>query len=235
MNRILTMLLLLSAALLATSAAWADPAPGDAALSLVQAEQEALDHSPLYLSAQAKDADENWGKVAAGAAFMPRVDLQATHFSNVKFQTLAIPGGTFDEVFPYSDLALNGEWTLFEGFAGLSRLHAADLAARAADLEEDWSLFSLKQDVRLKYYQAITSQKLAGLADENVKTLEDHLRIVQDLLDNGQATRFDVLRVEVQLSEARTERLSAQDKVVMARRKLTQAMGIEMDQRTLSG
>jgi outer membrane protein TolC len=224
-----------AAAALATSAAWADPAPGDAALSLGQAQQEALDHSPLYLLAQAKDAEENWGKVAAGAAFMPRVDLQATHFSNVKFQTLAIPGGVFDEVFPYSSLGFNGEWTLFQGFAGLSRLHAADLAAKAADLEEDWSLFTLKQDVRLKYYQAITAQKLAGLADENVKTLEDHLRIVQDLLDNGQATRFDVLRVEVQLSEARTERLSAQDKVVLARRKLTQSMGLDLDQRALAG
>ncbi|HTB34457.1 MAG TPA: TolC family protein [bacterium] len=226
----------MSAALaLATSAAWADPAPGDTSLTLGQAQQEALDHSPLYLLAQAKDAEENWAKVAAGAAFMPRVDLQATHFSNVKFLTLPFNGQAFPEAFPYSDLALNGEWTLFEGFAGLSRLRTADLGAKAADLEQDWALFSLKQDVRLKYYQAITARKLAGLADENVKTLEDHLRIVQDLLDNGQATRFDVLRVEVQLSEARTERLSAQDKVVLARRKLTQAMGIELDERGLSG
>jgi outer membrane protein TolC len=232
-NRILVFL---SAALaLASSAAWADPAPGNAALSLGQAQQEALDHSPLYLLAQAKDAEANWGKVEAGADFMPRLDLQATHFSNVKFLTLPVNGQVFPEAFPYSALGLNAEWTLFEGLSGWSRLRASALRATAADLEQDWALFSLKQDVRLKYYQAITAQKLAGLADENVKTLEDHLRIVQDLLDNGQATRFDVLRVEVQLSEARTERLSAQDKVVMARRKLVQAMGLEMDERPLSG
>ncbi|HXB96574.1 MAG TPA: TolC family protein [bacterium] len=227
--------LLLLAALGPALAAWADPAAVDASLTLGQAQQEALDHSPLYLIAQAKDAEENWGKVEAGADFMPRLDLQATHFGDVKFLTLPFQGQSFPEAFPYSDLGLNAEWTLFEGLSGWSKLRASALRATAADLERDWALFSLRQDVRLKYYQAITAQKLAGLADENVKTLEDHLRIVQDLLDNGQATRFDVLRVEVQLSEARTERLSAQDKVVLARRKLTQTMGQDMDDRPLAG
>ena len=60
--------------------------------------------------------------------------------------------------------------------------------------------------------------------------------MVQDLLNNGQATRFDVLRVEVQLSEARTERLSSQDHVALSRRKLSQAMGLdEADGRPLDG
>ncbi len=59
--------------------------------------------------------------------------------------------------------------------------------------------------------------------------------MVQDLLNNGQATRFDVLRVEVQLSEAKTERLSSQDRVLLARHKLSLAMGVEADDRPLSG
>ncbi|HTB34883.1 MAG TPA: hypothetical protein VK842_08475, partial [bacterium] len=117
--------LLLLAALGPALAAWADPAAVDASLTLGQAQQEALDHSPLYLIAQAKDAEENWGKVEAGADFMPRVDLQATHFGQVQFQTLAFDlggqPGIFPEVFPYTSLGFNAEWTLFEGLSGWSK------------------------------------------------------------------------------------------------------------------
>jgi len=224
------------------SARAADDASADTAgaLGLEQAQQEAVAHSPQALMSAAKADERRWGKVEAGSAFLPQVSLDASHFSQVQYQELAVSlgpiSGNFPEVFPYSALGFDAHWTLFEGLAGLSRLRAACLQSQAAGLEQDWSLFSLRQDVRLKYYQALTAQKLASLADENVKTLEDHLRMVQDLLANGQATRFDVLRVEVQLSEAKTERLSSQDHVLLSRRKLTQAMGLDQDDdRPLAG
>src|ERR1035438_7062617 len=73
------------------------------------------------------------------------------------------------------------------------------------------------------------------MSDQNVKTLEDHMRIVQDQLDNGQATKYDILRVDVQLSEAKSDQISAHDNVSLARESVTQAMGLPGDNRTLDG
>ncbi len=76
---------------------------------------------------------------------------------------------------------------------------------------------------------------LLDLADEDVKTLEDHMRIVREQKRVGQATRYDVLRVEVQLSESRSDQLATGDKVVLSREALFKTMGLQRDDRSLSG
>jgi outer membrane protein TolC len=208
---------------------------GSDSLGLSQALQQAVGQSPVFGRAEAEAAEMGWGRVGAASQFLPHLSLDATRFFLSDFQTLPFQGLTFPEVFPYAGLGLNASWTLFSGGSRFKSLGAAGLNSEAADLERDWALFKLKQDVRLKFYQALGAQKLAAVSDENVKTLEDHLKMVQDLLDNGRATRFDLLRVEVQLDDARTEQLSAQDRLVMARRALASAMGMEQDSRPLAG
>jgi outer membrane protein TolC len=233
-KRVLALLALAGLAM----AAWAD-----GGLSLEQAQAEALGHSPRGLKAAAAADEQDWRFSEAQSGFWPRVTLDASHFNEDKFQglgvTLPLPPHpiSFDMpmVYPYTSLGFTGSWTLFEGFSNLYRSAAALAGRQAGRISADWATVQVAQDVRLKYCQALTAQQLEGLAEANVKTLEDHLRMVQDLLNNGQATKFDVLRVEVQLDEARTELLAAQDRVVMARRSLTQAMGLTSDARPLSG
>jgi len=212
----------------------------EAPLSLDQARSEALGQSPRGLKARAMADEQGWRQVEALSGLFPRITADATRFSDVKYQTVGINlphVGPIDMgmVYPYTSVGFTGTWTLFEGLANLNRLAAARLSSQAGSLMADWASVQVAQDVRLKYYQALTAQQLDGLAEANVKTLEDHQRMVADLLSNGQATKFDVLRVEVQLDEARTERLAAADRVIMARRRLTQAMGLTQDERPLSG
>jgi outer membrane protein TolC len=76
---------------------------------------------------------------------------------------------------------------------------------------------------------------LLDMANENVKTLQDHLRIVQDRLQNGEATKYDLLRVKVQLSTAKSNQIEASDNVVLTRESLSQTMGLKKDDRSLSG
>ena len=134
----------------------AAPAQGGS-LSLDAAQQEALAHSPAALMSAAKASEDHWGEVDALSGFLPQVSLDASHFSRVQYQELAVNlgsiSGNFPEVFPYSSLGFDAHWTLFEGLAGLARLRAACLSAQASGLQEGWAAFSLRQDVRLKYYR----------------------------------------------------------------------------------
>jgi outer membrane protein TolC len=124
---------------------------------------------------------------------------------------------------------------IFDGFKNLHQVDASDRSHQAAQILLDWSSFQIQEQVRLKYFQALAAKILLDMANENVKTLEDHLRIVQDRLQNGEATKYDLLRVDVQLSTAKSNQIEASDNVVLTRESLAQVMGLKQDDRPLSG
>jgi outer membrane protein TolC len=157
---------------------------------------------------------------------------------NYSFEDVSLTGSSFfqfPENFPKTSLSLDADFDLFDGFRNIHEVDAANNKHSAAKILSDWSLLRLEENVRLKFYQVLADKRLSDMWDENVKTLEDHLRIVQDQLDNGQATKYDVLRVEVQLSEAKSDQISAHDNLAMAREDLSRAIGISGDERPLSG
>jgi outer membrane protein TolC len=218
----------------------AAPSSADGAtLGLDEAMQEGLQRSPGYRGAVAAACEMDWTRLDALSAFMPRVSFDATRFLESSYQILPVTffgeSIQFPEVYPYAQAGFNATWTIFDGWTGVNTLRASQLGFEAAGLNRDWTLFQLRQDIRLKFYKALAAQELSLLADENVKTLADHLRIVHDLLANGRATRFDLLRVEVQLDDATTDQLDSQNRVAMARRSLALAMGEADDERPLQG
>jgi outer membrane protein TolC len=95
--------------------------------------------------------------------------------------------------------------------------------------------FQLSQDVRLAFYQALAASQLELVAEQNVKTLEDHLRQVDVQRQGGAATKYDTLRVSVQLNEARADAIDAKDNETLTRKKLTELIGLEQDSRPLEG
>src|SRR5665213_2849599 len=204
-------------------------------LDLAQAQSEGLEQSPELARARALSSEKQWSRVGALSVFMPHLSLDGTRYFEDKYQVLPFNGATFPEVSPYAQFGMDASWTLFDGWAGINTLRASDLSAAAAALSRDWALVQVRQNIRLKFYRALASQKLARLADENIKTLKVHLRIVKDLLANGRATRFDLLRVEVQLDDARTDQMQSYDQVAFARLSMAQSIGLDEDARPLRG
>ena len=230
-----TALLLLT--LVVFGPAWA----GD--LTLDEALQDAKAHSPEYQKARAMEGEASWGQVEAWAdGFLPQVRAKGQYFLpdpkytslNVQFAGAPSPI-TFPGIYPEKTFTLDASLDLFDGFRNVHRLDSANNAHHAAQILSDWSLFQLVRQVRLKFYEALASKLLSQKADQNVETLESHLRIVQDQLKNGQATKYDVLRVEVQLSEAKSDQLSAHDNEALSRQSLTQVLGLKDDDRPLTG
>ncbi len=212
-------------------------------LTLEAAQKEALEHSPVYRKAQDAERETGWGQLEAiSDGFVPHVSAKGEDFfrgNTIKFGSEEVNFGgspiNFPENFPETTLSLDASFDLFDGFRNIHKLDAANNSHEAARVQSDFALLQLQETVRLKFYESQASQLLSDMADQNVKTLQDHLRIVQDQLDNGQATKYDVLQVQVELSEAQSDQITAHDNLSLARESLTQVMGLKRDDRPLSG
>ena len=210
-------------------------------LTLQAAEQEAVEHSPQYQRALSEEREAGWGQMeAVSDGFLPHLAVKGQYFPEVQYSALNVqfgnfPPSQFPGIFPKTSLALDASFDLFDGFRNLHKLDAANHQHEAAKIMAGRSLLDLGGRVELSFYRALAAQMLSDMADQNVKTLEDHYRIAEDVLKSGQATRYDLLRVDVQLSESKSDQLTAHDNVLLARETLAQVMGLKNDNRPLKG
>jgi outer membrane protein TolC len=210
-------------------------------LTLDDAQNQALQQSPDYQKAHALESEMSWHQVQSlGEGFLPQVSISGQHFFAENYSYLNVEFGSptpiqFPEIYPQTSLNLDAKMDIFDGFKNLHQIDASDRSHQAAQILLDWSSFQIQEQVRLKYFQALAAKILLDMANENVKTLEDHLRIVQDRLQNGEATKYDLLRVDVQLSTAKSNQIEASDDLVLTRESLAQVMGLKQDDRPLSG
>ncbi len=210
------------------------------ALSMNQAVSEAIGNSPVVQKAQAEYQETSWKKTEAFSTFLPSLILTANYFTNTQYElvnpsipgfgNIAIPG-----IYPTTQAALNFTYPLFDGFQGIKKYSAAGLQENAAGDSLEWTKFQLESEVRIKFSKAVAAIKLEAAAEQNVKTVQDHVNQVTNLKRSGVATNYDLLRAEVQLNEAKTEFLQASDNVILSRKLLALALGSENDNRPLEG
>jgi outer membrane protein TolC len=209
------------------------------ALTLYDSIKINQDQSPQVRKAEAFKEEARWKKAEAFSIFLPKLTAGAQHLIDNKFmvEKISIGGSatTIELIQPYTVWSLRGEWMVFDGFANYDSYKAQTLAASALEKEADWMRFQLKEEVKLKFYKALAAVELEKVSNQNVKTLSDHLDKAKALRQSGIGTNFDVLRVEVQLNEARSEKLSSEDNVVLAKQLLLNTLGLEDEGHTLTG
>ncbi len=200
-------------------------------LTLDQAEEEASLNSPKIASLRAAADSASWKRVEDLSGFLPNVSLQAQRLLDYKYQVFDVNlgGGAMSvpQIIPNSSYSLNAYMPLFDGFANVRRYRAGRSLENSAQGDLSWAEFQLNQEIKLKFYQAMAAVKLSEVARQNVKTLEEHLQKTQVQRRGGVSTQFDVLRIEVQLSDAKADEIQAGDNVEISRKMLAEAMGTE--------
>lgn len=216
----------------------AAPVSGNA-LTLEEAVSTGRSNSPIIQRAQAVRREAEWQRKESLSGFLPSLTLSGQHFLAKKYQFTDITFGgspvSIPGIFPTSSATLSASLPLFDGLRNVRQYSAGRLRESAASRDAHWTEFRVEQDVRLRFLQALAAERLLVVARQNVSTIEDHLKQVQSLRRGGVATNYDVLRTEVQVSEALSERLQAEDNVYLARQRLAVAMGLERDVRPLQG
>ena len=215
-------------------------APSSNALSLEGAIHEALKRSPEVLQAQAA-VDEKWWKrfETLGSGFLPKISVSGLHYFATQYTVTGINFGggllSFPGFYPNTSASLDVTVPIFNGLANVHQYQAASLMQDATQFELGVTEFRLAEEVKMAFYQSLAAKELDKVAELNVRTLEDHLREVHIQKQGGVATNYDNLRVEVQLNEARADAIDAQDNVDLSRKKLTQLLGLDHDERPLQG
>jgi outer membrane protein TolC len=210
-------------------------------LTVQQAVQESETHSPRLQKAKAVQEEVAWKKTESLNSFLPTVTAQATYLFDKKYMLTDIslapgqPASSIAAVVPTSMVTLTGTLPLFEGGAGIRKYSSASSFSSAAEKEYNWTEFQLGREVILQFYRTLAAKELLRVAEQNLKTLQDHHKDVALFKKAGVSTNYDVLRVEVQVSEAESEVLNATDNLALARGKLSEIMGEEADLRELTG
>jgi outer membrane protein TolC len=207
-------------------------------LTLSQALRE-LEQSPRLQQSRSAVEEASWKKSQALAGLLPTVSAGANRLLNYKYlYTDLVFGGapvSIPGIIPTTTFSLGFDWPVFDGLANVNRWQAGGKMAQSAEHDHEWLQFQAGRELILAFYQALAAQSLREVAQQNLKTLQEHLSDVQLFLRAGISTKYDVLRTEVLTSEARTEVLNATDAEYLARLRLATVLGKERDGRTLQG
>lgn len=208
-------------------------------ISLAEALYEARQQSPKLQRAQSAAEESSWKKVESYSGYLPSVNLSTNYLTKYRYMLtdVNLGGGplSIPAVVPTSIFTLSAQLPLFDGFASTNRIFSAGAFETAAKQDLDWTQFQVDREVTLQYYKTLGSQILKDVASQNVKTLEDHLNDVVLFKKAGLSTHYDVLRVEVQVSEAKTELLNSIDNIEINRNRLSEIFGKDTDNRILAG
>jgi outer membrane protein TolC len=212
-----------------------------ASLSLAEAVEEARHNSPKLQKSQSALEEAQWKRVETYSGFLPSLSLSANRLldkdyllTDVKLAGSPAPVA-IPQIVPSTILSLNGQLPLFDGFASTNRFLSARSFEAAAGEDLAWQGFLLEREVVLLYYKALGAEALRKVAEQNLRTLEDHSRDTGLLKKAGVSTNYDLLRVDVQVSEARSELMNAEDNQVLAKNRLAEAMGKAFEERDISG
>lgn len=210
-------------------------------IGLTQAIQESLSQSPRMKQSESQMEGARWKHTEAVAGHMPNLSASANYLTNKKYlQTdVTLPGSatalSIPQVIPTTIMTLNAQVPLFDGFATTNRVSASNQFTAASETDLEWQKFQLEREVILAFYRSIAAEQLNAVAQQNLRTLEDHLHDVKLFKSAGLSTHYDVLRVEVQTSEARSEVMNTQDNLQMMRSRLAELMGKADDTRIPQG
>ncbi len=203
-------------------------------LSLSAAISQAEENNPELKRLQAAAERSSWGKLEALSAHLPHLSVNYDHFfSSTYLRENVIFGGagvSFPAAFPQDNVTVNASITLFDGFESIHKYRAADNNIEALNFDLARAKFKLDETVRLAFFRSLAAQKFFEVAQQNVKTLEDHLARAHLTEHAGYGTRFEVLRIDATLEEAKAEREEAENNIQLTRNALYEAMGMEKEE-----
>lgn len=127
---------------------------------------------------------------------------------------------------------LSFQQPLFTGFRLSSLKNAADFISDASDAEltRDKNEAAIKIETAFwNYYKA---SQLLNVLNENLSQQERHVKDARNFLDNGLLSKNDLLKLQVQYSNTKLQKIEAENNLDIARMVFNQAVGLETEAKT---
>ena len=116
---------------------------------------------------------------------------------------------------------------LFAGFKKHYAKQRAELALKAALASSAQAENDLALNITAAYLEVLLADESIGIAEHKITILQAQGQQTRQLVDAGKITFGELLQVQTQIAEARTELLSAQTRREMAGLKICQMLEIE--------
>ncbi|HEY5999262.1 MAG TPA: TolC family protein, partial [bacterium] len=184
------------------------------------------------LAAAGAREDAAWAaRDRAGSERWPqlRLDSRVSHVSEVPEIQLPLPGlgpMTLAEPDTWVTTATLQQ-TVFTGGRLRAQVRQAGEGAEGARAARQRARQSVAFAAERAFLGLLAAQEESGVAAKTLAAAESHLRVANERLAARAAARFDVLRAEVQVEEARQDAIRADGALLSARALLLQALGLE--------
>jgi outer membrane protein len=127
------------------------------------------------------------------------------------------------------NLRLGVQQPLFTGFRLQAGEESARLLASAAGQDLEKSRAELVLAVKSAYWGLVRAREFEKVVDENVRQVAGHLKDVRAFFGQGLLTKNEVLRTELELSNAEIMKIDARNEAEIALTALVSLIGLPLD------
>ena len=191
------------------------PAVDSVSLSLPDAISRAIRTGDEARAAAAQVDVTDAQVTIARAAGLPQLRIQANQSHVYESARAAAVGQIFNQPNTYTANAQISQ-ALFQGGRILSASRAASNVRSAARLDETETIAGVAVDVQRAYLQALFAARLAEIQDSAFVLAGERLAQVQQFERAGRASRYDVLRANVERSNLQPAVIQARSDVELA-------------------
>lgn len=175
-------------------------------LSLTDSINIALRQSPNILRARKTVEAEQGVAIQTRAIALPKAvitgDYSAVQSSDIDTPPMVIPGFTFGTEQSWRT-RIQLVQSLYEGGRMVSAIRAARLTRERSLINYDVAVADLVLEVQRAYYAVLLAEQQIVVQEASVKLLERELADTNRRYEAGTVPRFNVLRAEVELANAR--------------------------------
>ena len=213
-------------------------------LTIEQAIQTGLENSKALHTSRFRLEAADAKASEAGTLGLPSLRFNGVYsrLSSVPPQAVTLPAGSFGPGFPPSDVAMTLSPTilnnytlkatlqqpLFTGGKISGAIDAATFSAKASEHDFAKDRADVIYNIKAAYWNLFRSIEFKKFVDENVNQMKTHSSDAEGLLKQGLLTNNDVMKVQVQLSDALVRQIDANNSVTLAMYLLNNTLGLPL-------
>ena len=207
-------------------------------LTLEDSIKLALEQNPFYLAEKAKEDQASYMVREAVSSFFPALNAQGMHILDKKVMTIDMPSFVpgmppqkikldFTRNYQFSlsfSLPLSAGGRLVSGYKQANYNLMSTKEAIRQSMQE--TVFNVKK----AFYGYLLAKKFVEVSEEAVGLAEKHWKNVKSLYDVGMASKFDLLRSEVQVANLKPQLIRAKNGLSTAELGLKTLLGLDLKQ-----
>ncbi len=203
-------------------------------LTLTQSIDLALRQNPGVLKAQQELKRSHGVYIEARSGFMPQANVSGQYtriapegVDKFPFAGTNAPALVFKNQEQPWNVTLEVSQVIYSGGRIAANIRSAKLGDQIALLDFHRVVADTVLSVRNTFYRILLAQQQVGVREESVKLLARQLEDVRHRFDAGDVPKFNVLRAEVELANARPPLIRTQNELRLAKENLVKLLAID--------